>query len=96
MFRISEYYSGFRYSHEYSTKSISLIQAKASADSPAAVSVQPFNSAAFALCTVGSVQRIWKKQSAAGERLRCDLKESDGISYRDEQMLLSSVRRLSE
>ncbi len=37
-----------------------------------------------------------KKQSAAGRDPAVTLKESDGISYRDEEMLLSRVRRLSE
>ena len=38
----------------------------------------------------------WKKQSAAGRGRAVTLKESDGISYRVEEMLLSSVRGLSE
>ena len=38
----------------------------------------------------------WKKQLAAGRGHAVTLKESDGISYRNEKMLLSSVKGLSE
>ena len=39
---------------------------------------------------------VLEEAVSGGEEGAVTLKESDGISYRDEEMLLSSVRRLSE
>ena len=69
---------------------------KMNAFKPRGLVLRLFHSVIFLLCKVQEVDDKLNEAVSGGKGWTVTLRESEGISYRDEEMLLNRVRGLSE